>query len=116
MDAISFVLGLDAKKLRGSSLADMVYDDGKDGPKPNECFVRMVFIDSDAQEHIFTRHVRKKRSNEGVISWKSSYSYDGANDQKSYEAGLGKLGVSINIPNCLVFQVCYFQTLINHLY
>jgi structural maintenance of chromosome 1 len=104
MDAVSFVLGLDAKKLRGTSLGDLVYDDGQNGPKPEECFVRMTFVDATGEDHIFTRFVRKHLQKDGAISWKSEYSYRGKKDQKSYEAGLSNLGVSIAIPNCLVFQ------------
>ena len=114
MDAVSFVLGLDAKKLRGTSLGDLVYDDGQNGPKPEECFVRMTFVDATGEDHIFTRFVRKHLQKDGAISWKSEYSYRGKKDQKSYEAGLSSLGVSIAIPNCLVFQVCHRPPLLSN--
>lgn len=108
MDAISFVLGLDAKKLRGTSLSDLVHDDGTGGARPIDCFVRMIFIDGTGQEHVFTRSVVPKKNSDGTVSWKSAYSYDGNTTQKAYEAALGEVGVSVTVPNCLVFQVRLF--------
>lgn len=105
MDALSFVLGIDAKKLRSTSIGDLVYDDGRDSPKPDDCFVRLTFIDKEAVEHVFTRYIKKKKHGDGSVSYRYAYSYNGATDQKSYEAGLESLGVSVTIPNCLVFQV-----------
>ena len=105
MDAISFVLGLDAKKLRGTSLSDLVHDDGSGGARPVDCSVRMIFMDGTGQEHVFTRSVVQETNSNGSISWKSGYSYDGKTTKKAYETALGEVGVSVTIPNCLVFQV-----------
>lgn len=102
MDAISYVLGLETKKLRGAKLADLIHEQGQDMPKLSSAFVRMVFIDASQEEHVFTRSISTKGSAGNLAE---TYDYNGESGKEVYRKGLKTIGVTVDVPNCLVFQV-----------
>jgi structural maintenance of chromosome 1 len=97
MDAISFVLGLKAKDLRGSSAKDLVNSqamaDGGSGKGGVSLYYRMP----DGSEKSFARH----------ISPAGAYEYrvdDHHVRYEQYKSQLQSLGVLVDTQNFLVFQ------------
>lgn len=105
MDAISFVLGLDVKKLRGDSLGDLVNEAARKEREDVESFVRLVFVTGDGQRLQFKRSIVFVNSPTKGKTWKSAFEFDGEAGRAHYEAGLGRIGISAQHPNYLVFQV-----------
>lgn len=105
MDAISFVLGVDTKTLRGDSLGDLVHDDPGSDKKKMVCYVRMVFTKGDRQLE-FKRSIVPKP--EYATGWGTVYEHDGKKTKEAYEVGLGRLNIQVQKPNYLVFQVRSF--------
>jgi chromosome segregation ATPase len=109
MDAIAFVLGLDVKKLRGEALRDLINDEESKRKDEVECYVRMVFVTSDGDEHIFQRSIslkKNKKDPSGPRVWADTLTHNSKVHNKSeYEDALKKIGIITRIPNCLVFQV-----------
>jgi structural maintenance of chromosome 1 len=104
MDAVSFVLGVHSRDLRGGVLQDLIYKmEGHD--RPTAASVSLIFdteadgansdaIDSDI---VFTRRVTMRGA--------SSYSVNGTPvSVKDYVAELDRLGVVVKAKNFLVFQ------------
>lgn len=102
MDAVSFVLGVHSKDLRGGVLQDLIYKmEGQE--RPDAASVSIVFdTEDDANdlmdsEIVFTRRVTMKGS--------SQYSINGSNvSHKEYLSQLDDLGVVVKAKNFLVFQ------------
>lgn len=113
MDAISFVLGLDAKRLRATKLDELVNGEAHKSSKLHAASVTMYFIDNsgdDDVEHVFTRSLVSKKgvTNEKTYSDTYSCQMQGeeiASGKKAYIAALEQIGITVDIPNCLVFQV-----------
>ncbi len=105
MDAVSFVLGVHSKDLRGGKLQDLIYKmEGHDSP--GAASVSLVFDTEEADEAnsdvvdsdiVFTRRVTHKGA--------SSYTINGESKSvKEYVAQLDRLGVVVKAKNFLVFQ------------
>lgn len=116
MDAISFVLGLDAKKLRAGTLTDLVNEEAQKHNKKvtnmkdaRDCYVKLVFIDNAGEERIFTRSLRLKVDVAGNRSYTDIYAHGDSRDRQGYINGLSSIGVLVEVPNCLVFQVRSFR-------
>jgi len=107
MDAISFVLGLQARHLRGNTLKDLVFRVEGATSGPDAASVSLIYaVDAGelpgrpaGSEIIFTRQI----SPSGV----STYKLDGKEVAYSvYDAQLQDIGVLTKARNFLVFQVC----------
>jgi hypothetical protein len=113
MDAISFVLGLQARHLRGNTLKDLVFRVEGSDRGPSSASVSLVYaVDAGelpgkaaGSEITFTRFI----SPAGV----STYKLDGCEVAHSvYDAQLKEIGVLTKARNFLVFQVRrYFEVL-----
>ncbi len=114
MDAISFVLGLQARHLRGNSLKDLVFRVEGSDSGPSTASVSLIYaVDAGelpgraaGSEIEFTRQI----SPAGV----STYKLDGKEVVHSaYDAQLKEIGVLTKARNFLVFQVrsAYFEYL-----
>ena len=105
MDAISFVLGVSSRHLRGNILKDLIYkSEGEKAPR-RRAMVKLVYIvdsgevdDMEAgQEIAFMRVI----SPAGI----SSYRIDGINcTWEDYEKQLSTININISAKNFLVFQ------------
>jgi hypothetical protein len=102
MDAVSFVMGLSARALRGKSLADLIWSGGT----AKSATVTLVYVVDDGEveglaagdELTFARHV--------VASGSSSYRFNGREvTADAYAAHLEAIHVSLKAQNFLVFQV-----------
>ena len=107
MDAISFVLGLQARHLRGNTLKDLVFRVEGASTGPEAASVSLIYaVDAGelpgrpaGSEIIFTRLI----SPAGV----STYKLDGKEVAHAvYDAQLQDIGVLTKARNFLVFQVC----------
>lgn len=108
MDAISFVLGLDARKLRGSALRDLIYTSSRpEWVPPKRASVTLVYVPDEGEmadvaggtEVEFTRIVH-------ASSGTASYRLLGAEvSAKVYQETLESLGILIKARNFLIFQV-----------
>ena len=107
MDAISFVLGLQARHLRGNTLKDLVFRVEGASSGPESASVSLIYaVDAGelpgraaGSEIIFTRQI----SPAGV----STYKLDGKEVAHAvYDAQLQDIGVLTKARNFLVFQVC----------
>lgn len=114
MDAISFVLGLDAKKLRAGKLDDLVNEEVlkhnkevKKMEQAQEASVALFFVDNSGEDHVFTRSLRLRVDVAGNRTYADTYRYNNHHDKKEYIKGLRSIGVTVDVPNCLVFQVRY---------
>lgn len=100
MDAISFVLGVKTRDLRGNQLKDLVYGANSSGHAVSDkASVAAVFKlnDADATELRFTRSITGKggteyRIDKKVVSW------------DTYNAKLESLNLMVKARNFLVFQ------------
>jgi len=128
MDAVSFVLGVGARQLRGSALRELLYspggdvtargDDGSHGARPTRGHVRLVLDIPDdrpdagsspgvTRELVFERAIRPAGGTDaqGEPSFSCSYRIDGrAVGADDYDARLAALGVVSKARNFLVFQ------------
>lgn len=98
MDAISFVVGLQSKELRGKQLKDLIYRSTSDaGDEDRSAFVALVYS-NDGAETVFKRSI----SVQGV----GEYRIDGkAMKQETYTQRLQALGVNTKAhTGFLVFQ------------
>lgn len=98
MDAISFVLGLKAKALRGASARDLVNSQALRDGGSGTGSVSLFFRNATEAEKCFSRH----------ISASGAYEYRVDNERVSYEqykSQLRSLGILIDTQNFLVFQV-----------
>eukprot|EP00793_Prasinoderma_coloniale_P000453 PRCOL_00005438-RA len=97
MDAISFVLGVTTRALRGSQLRDFVYSHEEE-PAPRRCAVTLVFRGADGGEIAFCRTVHAAQGN-------SDYRIDGRpTTWEAYQDALKELGVNVKARNFLCFQ------------
>eukprot|EP00040_Diaphanoeca_grandis_P035198 m.220674 g.220674 ORF g.220674 m.220674 type:complete len:1237 (-) comp33325_c2_seq1:161-3871(-) len=99
MDAISFVLGVKTRDLRGNQLKDLVYGANSSGHAVSDkASVTAVFkIDDGASELRFSRAITGKggteyRIGKKVVTW------------EAYNAQLEKLNLMVKARNFLVFQ------------
>lgn len=106
MDAISFVLGLQARHLRGNTLKDLVFKvEGATGG-PSSASVKLVYVVEDGEvagkaagtELVFTRLITPA----GVSTYKLD---DKEVTHAAYDATLKSIGVLTKARNFLVFQV-----------
>lgn len=105
MDAISFVLGIKTKQLRGTRLRDLVYRVEGEGTAEDdkEAWVQLVFIhrvgtEGEEREILFRREITAAGGsqysiNGKVVAW------------ETYDARLQKFGILVKARNFLVFQV-----------
>ncbi|CAE7425338.1 Smc1a, partial [Symbiodinium sp. KB8] len=105
MDAISFVLGLQARHLRGNTLKDLVFKvEGATGG-PSSASVKLVYVVEDGEvagkaagtELVFTRLITPA----GVSTYKLD---DKEVTHAAYDATLKSIGVLTKARNFLVFQ------------
>jgi len=104
MDAVSFVLGVHAKQLRGAKLKDLVYHvAGEEGAeeKNGGAWVQLVLLhgpEGQEEEILFRRTI--------TASGSSEYSINGHTvSWEKYDASLQKFGILAKCRNFLVFQV-----------
>ena len=111
MDAISFVLGVNSKDLRGSKLKDLIYrapEDDADASSYGTAYVTLVYVltaaegkalrRSEGAELHFSRHISAGDDS-------SSYRIDGKTvTAEVYEETLKTIGVLVKARNFLVFQ------------
>lgn len=98
MDAISFVVGLQSKELRGKQLRDLVYRGSSDaGDEERSAFVALIYT-NDGHETVFKRSISVQGTGE--------YRVDGkAIKQESYCRRLQALGINTKAhTGFLVFQ------------
>jgi structural maintenance of chromosome 1 len=104
MDAISFVLGVQAFELRHKKLSDLIYHREEEGrERPTEASVSLVFQTGDDSEDavdgevVFSRHV--------TLAGGSSYNVNGGSvNRDEYVAALERLSILVKAKNFLVFQ------------
>jgi structural maintenance of chromosome 1 len=99
MDAISFVLGVSTKELRGKQLRDLIHKKNSEAKRPEsrEASVSLFFEDDDGDEMVFQRKI----SASGV----SAYYVDNKRKKwDAYNAVLKSIGVLTRAKNFLVFQ------------
>lgn len=102
MDAISFVLGVQASHLRSSSLASLIHrptQDSRSGQPlgPQSCKVTMYLVEDGDTEHRLERQVDLR----GVCE----YSVNGQSlSKKEYDAWLQERHIHVAARNFLVFQ------------
>jgi structural maintenance of chromosome 1 len=102
MDAISFVLGVQAKHLRGSHLKELIYNPhGKEAGDAESAVVRLVLKNAKLdKELVFERVVNN--ANKGG----SEYRIDSKSVTKEvYDNKLQTLNILVRARNFLVFQV-----------
>ena len=107
MDAISFVVGLRARHLRGKQLRDLVHRVGAAPPPASrQAYVKLVYeVDDDEIENlekgdelVFCRTINGKGS--------STYSVNSVNmSYDDYVEQLRSINVLVKARNFLVFQV-----------
>lgn len=103
MDAVSFVLGVKTKQLRGTRLRDLVYrveGDQMEGTEEERAWVQLVFLhgpEGEERELLFRREITPAGSSEYSINGKV-VSWD------AYDARLQKFGILVKARNFLVFQ------------
>lgn len=98
MDAISFVMGVQALHLRSANLRELVYNaDGRAESLRRRGAVMLVYAEDDGTERRFERVI--------TGSGTSEYRINGAvQSRESYEETLRSLGVHTKARNFLVFQ------------
>ena len=57
MDAISFVLGVQTRDLRGTQLRDLIHGANTDAPQKKRASVIAVYEDDSGNEILFTRSI-----------------------------------------------------------
>lgn len=102
MDAISFVLGVQARQLRGERARDLVYRTEKEDPKKNQrtAYVELTYVDDQAdgeQVLVFRRTISrtgeaKFQVNNATVS------------QAEYQKRLEGINILSKVRNFLVFQ------------
>ncbi|EGD76402.1 hypothetical protein PTSG_07521 [Salpingoeca rosetta] len=100
MDAISFVLGVRARELRGAQLKDLIYSSDSATKGKLRAKVSAVFVDAndeDADELILSRSISAKGSSDYKINGK-------AVTWEQYDERLQSLGLLVKAKNFLVFQ------------
>lgn len=111
MDAISFVVGLKARHLRGAELKDLIHRT-EDGSSGDSAFVELVYVvqddNLDAHNDGDELHFRRSITQDG----KSVYSVNGkAMKYDKYNQVLASIGILVKARNFLVFQVRFGQTI-----
>eukprot|EP00055_Hartaetosiga_balthica_P010496 m.44915 g.44915 ORF g.44915 m.44915 type:complete len:1233 (+) comp7192_c0_seq1:38-3736(+) len=99
MDAISFVLGIKARELRGSQLKDLIFANVEEEfkKKGKQASVTAVFLDDDGNELKLSRGISSAGS--------STYKVDGKKvSWEKYNEQLKDIGLLIKAKNFLVFQ------------
>jgi len=102
LDAISFVLGVKARSVRGADLRDLIYkkqDESVDDVEAAKrtAYVEMVYRDKNEVESVFRRAISPSGS--------STFSLNGSRMAFStYKEQLENMGISIEAKNFLVFQ------------
>ena len=97
MDGVSFVLGLNARQLRGAVLKDLIYKKDANSPPARKASVTLIYVEDSGAKLRFTRSI----SAAGVGSYRlnnKEVTYD------AYEEVLQKIGVLVKARNFLVFQ------------
>jgi len=102
MDAISFVLGVDTKALRGANLLDLVHKNAvaTPGKRSVRAFVEVVMNVGPDKQVVFRRSILSNNTSE--------YRFNNeVVTVAEYEAELQKLNILARARNCLVFQVSF---------
>jgi len=106
MEAISFVMGVQTKRLRGEMLRDLVYNgDGERDKKRREAFVRLIYL--PAKGELKDVEEDKELRFERTISFQGTCRYllqDKAVSRQAYDDRLKEIGVLVKARNFLVFQ------------
>jgi structural maintenance of chromosome 1 len=90
MDAISFVLGLNAKQLRGAVLKDLIYRKDASSVAARKASVTLVYRENDGKEILFSRDI----SATGVSNYKLNNKSVTFED---YEIKLQTIGVLVKV-------------------
>ncbi|KAI3640518.1 hypothetical protein MIR68_001396 [Amoeboaphelidium protococcarum] len=99
MDAISFVLGVNAAQLRSSQLKELIYRGGSDaGSDIDQCYVAALFQLDDGSQIEFKRLIK---SDGGASEYKI---YGVSVSMEKYLEELEKLNILSKARNFLVFQ------------
>ena len=102
MDAISFVLGVHSKDLRGGVLQDLIYNMAGH-KRPSGASVTIAFETEDESTELTDGILEFQRRI--TLSGSSTYSINGDKvSMKEYVAELERLGVIVSMKNFLVFQ------------
>ncbi|KAH3743944.1 structural maintenance of chromosomes protein 1 [Pelomyxa schiedti] len=96
MDAISFVLGVQASHLRGTRLKDLVYHQGVEKVR-GKASVKLTFITASGDSISFSRTITPSGSSDYKIGNKSV-------GEKEYQNQLKSLNILVKARNFLVFQ------------
>jgi len=109
MDAISFVLGVRAKHLRGNRIADLAHrkarnEDGSEKPskkaKLSRAYVKLTFLADSGERYYFQRII-----NDNTSSAASEYKVNNKTvSEEVYKNALEEISVLSNAKNFLVFQ------------
>jgi len=99
VDAISFVLGVNATHLRGSNVKDLIFRADGESTKLSEAYVKLVYVNAQNEKTKFKRTIipTSKQGtefsiNDEVVTW------------DNYEQELQKLNILVKAKNFLVFQ------------
>eukprot|EP00930_Biecheleria_cincta_P061734 TRINITY_DN4729_c0_g1_i1.p1 TRINITY_DN4729_c0_g1~~TRINITY_DN4729_c0_g1_i1.p1 ORF type:complete len:1235 (-),score=374.74 TRINITY_DN4729_c0_g1_i1:275-3979(-) len=103
MDAISFVLGVQARQLRSERLRDLVYRKEGEDPKKNErtAFVELTYEDEEAPEGEQRLVFRRLIARTGEAKFQVN---DVAMSQADYHKRLEGINILSKVRNFLVFQ------------
>eukprot|EP00931_Biecheleriopsis_adriatica_P056176 TRINITY_DN33289_c0_g1_i4.p1 TRINITY_DN33289_c0_g1~~TRINITY_DN33289_c0_g1_i4.p1 ORF type:complete len:1232 (+),score=357.23 TRINITY_DN33289_c0_g1_i4:101-3796(+) len=101
MDAISFVLGVQARQLRSEKLRDLVYRTEKEDPKKNQrvASVELTYVDEEAEEKqlVFRRLITRTGEAKFQVN-------DVSVSQADYHKRLEGINILSKVRNFLVFQ------------
>lgn len=107
MDAISFVLGVQARHIRGSTLADLIYrrasgkqGDDQDAELPNQAHVSLVLrhIENQDDRIVLTRRILNGGTHSVIQVNDETVSFE------EYQRRLTELNILVKARNFLVFQ------------
>jgi len=101
MDAISFVLGVQTKKLRGQELRDLIHRKGEEKSADRMAYVELVYNSESTGEIRFRRVIKPQPQNKAVSAYLLN---DETVKWEQYNEQLKNLGVLVRARNFLVFQ------------
>ena len=108
MDAISFVLGIKAKQLRGAQLKELVHnpaDSQSLDTRPRRAMVKLVYEAGKGEEVHFSRIIAPSTASADT-TYQSHYKLDDKTvSWDSYNQKLESFGILVKAKNFLVFQV-----------
>eukprot|EP00434_Breviolum_minutum_P006743 symbB.v1.2.005948.t1/scaffold346.1/size246720/17 len=101
MDAISFVLGVQARQLRGERARDLVYRTEKEDPKKNQrtAYVELTYVDDQDGEEVLVFRRSITRTGEAKFQVNNA-----TISQADYQKRLEGINILSKVRNFLVFQ------------